>query len=529
MRFSAGTLPTQFRKGPLALVLFLVVSAVIAYEAAQLIVTDNAIGLGISAFVLLACVGVVTVLNSWQRGVYIFFGWLMFEDFFRKYLGNNMAIYFVKDVLVIIVYLSFFLAWRAKKVQTFRPPFRVALLLFLWFCAIQVFNPASTSFFFGLMGMKMDFLYVPLMLVGYALVNSEADLRRFLTFNSILIIAIGGLGIVQSIAGPTFLNPTNLQADIRELSTTYRIAPISGILAYRPTSVFVSNGRFQDFLIVSWLLALGFGGYLVLRSRKGRFLAFAAIAIVAGASFMSASRGVFMWNIGSGLVIAAAFLWGAPWRQKEAIRAIKAIQRSLLVVGLALFALVAVFPAEFGARASVYTESLSPYSPKNELAHRIEDYPLRNFMLAFEHPRWPYGYGLGTTSLGVQYVVRITHAMPMDIDVENGWGNIIVEIGLGGLVLWLIFGTTMVIAAWRIVKQLKGSPWLPIAFVIMWYAFLLMFPMGYASLVAYQDYIMNAYLWLLIGMLFRLPSVAISAQFAAGAVTKPKPRRRWIT
>src|SRR6266436_6726223 len=63
-----------------------------------------------------------------------------------------------------------------------------------------------------------------------------------------LIVA---LGIIQSIAGPRFLNPAVMADDIRLLSETYRSAPISGAIVYRPTSVFVSAGRFADMLIVA--------------------------------------------------------------------------------------------------------------------------------------------------------------------------------------------------------------------------------------------------------------------------------------
>jgi hypothetical protein len=527
MKLSSPAISAQFRRGPLFLFLFLAAAAFIAYQAAQLIIFGQTTYLAFAGLALIVIAGVIFVLNDWKRGVYIFVGWLLFEDFVRKYLGNNMAIYFAKDFLVITVYLSFFIAWRAKRVQTFRPPFLMPILLFFWLGLAQMFNPASTSIFYGLLGMKLYFLYVPLMLVGYALINSESDLRRFFFLTCTLILLVAGLGIAQSIIGPGFLNPAHLQADIQQLSTTYRIAPITGERAYRPTSVFVSNGRFQDFVIVAWLLSLGFGGYLILRSRKGRLLAFSTIAFVAGAAFMSASRGVFMWNMGSALVIAAAFLWGAPWKQREAIRALRAIQRSLLVVGLALMALVAVFPEQFGARLDVYSETLLPSSSASELAYRAETYPLRNFLLAFEYPRWPYGYGIGTSSLGVQYVMRITHAPPMNVGVENGYGQLILELGIGGLILWIVMGAAICFFSWKIVKELKGSPLLPIGFVIFWYAFLLMFPMGYVSLSAYQDFVMNAYFWLLLGILFRLPSIALSSQFAAG-VAVPRFRRRWL-
>ncbi len=158
---------------------------------------------------------------------------------------------------------------------------------------------------------------------------------------------------------------------------------------------------------------------------------------------------------------------------------------------------------------------MSPYSTASELAYRTRDYPLRNFLAAFDTPRWAYGYGTGTASLGIQYVARILHAPPTGIGVENGYGQLVVEMGIVGLLLWIVLGAAVCLSAWKIVKQLRGSPWFPIAFVIFWFIFVLFFPMGYNSLSFYQDFLVNAYFWILIGILYRLPHVALSAQFAA--------------
>ena len=140
---------------------------------------------------------------------------------------------------------------------------------------------------YGLLGLKLYFLYVPLMYVGYSLIDSELDLRRFLIFTCVLFIVIGSLGIAQAIIGPTFLNPVYLQDDIAQLSTLYRMSPITGQMAYRPNSVFVSNGRFQNFVICSWTITLGFGAYLLLRSKQGRFITFITLGVLAGAAVMS--------------------------------------------------------------------------------------------------------------------------------------------------------------------------------------------------------------------------------------------------
>jgi hypothetical protein len=73
--------------------------------------------------------------------------------------GNNLAMFFAKDVLLVLVYISFYAAGKnGKEKAIFRPPFLVPLLIFVWFAAGQVFNLASTSLFFGFLGMKFYFL-----------------------------------------------------------------------------------------------------------------------------------------------------------------------------------------------------------------------------------------------------------------------------------------------------------------------------------------------------------------------------------
>jgi hypothetical protein len=510
----------------LTTVAVLLAGQLLAYAAAQLVLENDLKVLAMIAMGLAGMVVAVRILNNWRQGLHIFFGWLFFEDFARKYLGNNMAVFFAKDALVVLVYISFFAARRkGKEGELFRPPFRTGLLLLVWFAVAQVFNPSSTSVFYGFLGLKLYFLYVPLMYLGYALLGSELDLRRFFMFNAVLLLIVGGLGIAQAIIGPTFLNPASLQEEIRDLSTLYRISPISGLSAYRPTSVFVSSGRFQDMIIVSWIVIIGFGGFLLLRSKKGRWLAFSAIGVLAGAAVMSTSRGVVMWCGGSTLVILAAFLWGASWKQKAVTRVIASIQRVALLGGLAILLLAVIFPEQVASRFAIYSETLSPYSTKSELVSRTQDYPLRNLLQAFSTPKWPYGYGTGTASLGTQYVARLLNTPGTGVSVESGYGQLVVEMGIVGLLLWIVLGLGICVSAWKVVKQLRGSPWFPIAFAFFWFAFILFFPMAYNSLVFYQDFLVNAYLWILLGMLYKLPRLALSAQFAleSSAVRSASP------
>lgn len=84
------------------------------------------------------------------------------------------------------------------------------------------------------------------------------------------------LGVVQSILGPSFLNP-RLGGELRPLSNLDRVARITGASACRPTSVSVSVDRYPIFIAVAWPLVPGFCGYLLLRQNRGSTLAFVSI------------------------------------------------------------------------------------------------------------------------------------------------------------------------------------------------------------------------------------------------------------
>jgi len=517
MRVPALTGLGNMRRSPLIVLGFLVVFLVAAYKSANYVIAGDMIGLAFVALAFVGCSFIVAMLQSWRNGLYFFLAWLLFEDFARKYLGNNMAIYFAKDVLAAVVYLSFFLAYRRKEVISFRPPFLIPVLIFVWFGVMQVFNPASTTIVYGVLGLKLFFYYVPLLFVGYALLNSEAELRRFFFVNIILGLIIVSLGIAQAIIGHTFMNPAVVADDIRSLSTLYRVSPITGLTMYRPTSVFVSTGRFGNFLLVCWLLVFGFSGYLLLRRKRGRALAFIALAATVAALALCSSRGVVLWSAGSAVVGVVAFVWGAPWRQREVIRVLRTAQRTALGIALGLGLLFFIFPEALLSRVAFYTETLTPGGSASELQTRTWDYPLNNFLGAFGYDRWPYGYGIGTTSLGTQYVARFFKAKPPVIGVESGFGTLVIEMGIGGLILWFVMSFAIMFSAWRVVKQLRGSPWFPLAFMIFWYAGLLLFPMTFNGIQPYEDFVLNAYLWLLLGILFRLPTLTVSTQYAAVA------------
>src|SRR5215472_10969955 len=97
------------------------------YRLAEYVIDNDMVGLAYAGLSVVGATVVISVLTSWRRGFYLFLIWLLFEDFARKFLGNNMIIFFAKDFLLLVVLVSFFAASRRKEVQIFSPPFRLPL------------------------------------------------------------------------------------------------------------------------------------------------------------------------------------------------------------------------------------------------------------------------------------------------------------------------------------------------------------------------------------------------------------------
>lgn len=492
-----------------------VIGLLLAWELGERIVNDDMRSIAFIALGLVTCAVAVTTFRNWRTGFYIFFVWMMFEDLARKYMGNNPALFFGKDILLAFVYVAFYLEVRRGREKQFRPPFLLALSLFFWLGVLQVFNPNSPNILYGLLGFKTYFYYVPLLFVGYALIRTDRDLRKFLVVNALLAGLIATLGIFQAILGNTFLNPANLAPELQELGNLYKVSPLSGRILSLPDSVFVSSGRFAEYLIWAFILVLGTVAYFLLHTNSHRKLAFAVVGALGVATLLSGSRSAVVSVVVSALVLSAAFLWGAPWRWGQAHRLVRVIRRSFIVLALALSALLFFFPQDAGSRIAFYTETLDPSSATYEGAERGWTYPIENLLEAFKEPNWAFGNGIGTASLGGQYVAKVLGTRPLNISVEEGYGQLIVEMGIVAPFLWVLWTAALLYYSWQVTRSLRDTRLFPIASAITWYAFMLLYVFTYAGLAPYENYISNVYLWLLIGILFRLPDVLATAPAVA--------------
>jgi hypothetical protein len=482
----------------------------LAWQLGGEIADNNVRTLTFAAAGFIGLIAAVAILRNWRTGFYFFLVWMLFEDLFRKYMGNGFALFFGKDILAALVYISLFAAIRQRREKRFRPPFLLFLGFFFFLGFVQVFNQNSPHILYGLLGFKTYFYYIPLMYVGYSLIRGDEDLRRFLVFSAALSGVIAALGIVQAILGNAFLNPTKLAPELQDLGNLEKATPLTNQVFSLPDSVFVSSGRFAQFLIIAFILALGAGGYLLLGNLRGRKIVFLTIGIIGVATLLSGNRGAFMLVLISALALGAGFLWGAPWRLRQAHRMIKAIRRSAIFGAIGLALILLLFPQEAGSRIAYYAETLLPGSSAYQAGYRSWDYPIHELQAVFNGPNWAVGNGIGTASLGMQYVAKIIGQPIRNLWVEEGYGVLIVEMGIIAPFVWILWTASLLYYGWGVVRRLRQTRFFPIAFAIFWFAFLLLYPMTFGGLSAYQNYINNAYLWLLVGILFRLPEIQAS-------------------
>jgi hypothetical protein len=481
-------------------------SAWLAWNVGEKIVAGDERSLLLGALIFAGVTVAAITLRNWRAGFCLFFFWMAFEDLVRKYMGNGLALFFGKDVFLALVYVAFFLDFRRRREKIFYPPFLVFLGLFFWLAVLQVFNQNSPHILYGLLGLKVDFYYVPLLVIGYALVRNETDLRKFLLMNALLAGFIAVLGMMQAILGNRFLNPVHLAPELEDLGSLTKYTPLSSQVFSLPDSVFVSSGRFAVYLLVALILLMGGAGYLVLGSQRGRRLVFVTIGILAGATMLAGNRGALAYAAATTIVLPLAFLWGAPDFQTRWLT--RAIRRSFFAGVVVLSVIILLFPSDAGSRIAFYTETLNPSSSAYEVGFRAWDYPVRNLVAAFQQPNWVLGNGTGTVTLGRQYVAKLMGDRPPRVGVEEGYGNLILEMGCLAPFLWILWTMALLYFSWKVVRGLRGTRFFPVAFAIFWYALLLLYPITFASLSTYQDYICNIYLWLLVGILFRLQRIS---------------------
>ena len=202
----------------------------------------------------------------------------------------------------------------------------------------------------------------------------------------------------------------------------------SGVAVIRPPSVFVSDGRFGSFIVLAFILAAGSAGFLLLASEAVAGLSCSPPLVCwLWRRSMTGSRGAFVYMVTSSLRCSpSGWSGGLPSGFGEGYRLIKAIRRSLYFCGIGFR-----LGGEPVSRASSAPLALLSGDPSRRTASTLRpvdrswDYPVQQLQNAFADPDGSPGHGIGTGSLGAQYVTRILGMPLRGIDWgENGYGGL---------------------------------------------------------------------------------------------------------
>ena len=107
-----------------------------------------------------------------------FFVWLVLEDLFRKLAGNAIATYFVKDLIFLVVAAGFYMdpavrgAWKEASGRA-----RVALYALIVWAVVLCDTVGDVRLALPLIGLRTDFLYVPLVVIGYVIARDRRELH----------------------------------------------------------------------------------------------------------------------------------------------------------------------------------------------------------------------------------------------------------------------------------------------------------------------------------------------------------------
>jgi hypothetical protein len=518
------------------------------------------------------------ILRQWRFGVTIFFAWIVVEDLVRKYLGNQIVLYAAKDVLIGVTYASFLLRRRASGHPTgWKNPLVIPLLVSVGVAIVNSFNGGIDHPAIPLVGLRMNFLYLPLLVLGAAYFDSAARVRRFVRLSLSLGGIVALLGLIQSAVGLGFLNPDGFVPGLRlEL---IRVAPESQLRVPRPNSVFVDAGRFSQYLFVLFYLAIG----ALCSWPRGRSSAGSARTSVVGpetrqeadprfpwelrrkevasaagrdagrASSEGASRGmtdefrerIVLWLcfglIAAGLLVSAqravlllvtaSLVWIALVAFAERLRCwfgrtsrrTFPLARAVICMAGAITLYGVVRPDRLEAIYRFCVETLSPLARETELAWRPAVY-WQDIVKAVRESGI-IGHGTGTASLGLQYIYHLDYMYADQLypyAIEGGYAAVIWEGGLLGLAVWLWWTLHLLVAAVRTTRALRGSSFYWMAVALSTFVFCYLFPYFFLGVQVYQNYVINAYHWLLCGLLFRLPAWG---DRAVGR-REPEPERR---
>jgi hypothetical protein len=451
---------------------------------------------------LIALIGVVALpflVSKWRATFWVLLAWFMVEDLIRKYVGNDIRIYFMKDGLYLVLVVGLLLDPAVRGVWK-RATGSAAVWLYAmiaWSVVLSI-PMAFVDWRIPLIALKLDWQYVPLVITGYLLASEEDGVRRVLTGFVGLAIPVCLVGIIQAQFGPEFLRP----AVVTEASQLLRLDLTRTHDVFQPTGTFVDAGRFGAMAMLTYVSALALL-LLAHRTSTAPWRAFAVLGVLVAAGAVWAYAGKTTVIVAASIAVIAAL---APVFSDRRLAVLRATVAVALVPGAVLLMFV-LFPQLSANRVAYLSERLDPRVSTNEWQSRINTW--RAATTEGVTIGGAIGAGTGAGSLGLQYLGEgSSQGLITGVaQVEGGYASVGQQWGLIGLLLWLGWTIAWTGRLWRCSKGARGTPLAGLGLLITSWVVIFLFVSFVGGFQSFQNYYTNAYLWVFFGIVFAFPAI----------------------
>lgn len=407
-----------------------------------------------SAFGLALSVAFVLILQSWRRGIYFVFGWLLLEDVVRRLLpGQPASIQLVKEVLLLWTYIAFFVTRKTQGRLLWSPPFILSFLAFSGVVVVDAFNPEIPGLFVPVAGIRSYLWYVPLLWIGYYGFKSKLEMARFCRRLVFTAVPLAALGVIQYFLWdqlPPWLLPLEGAHSIHAAAFEYQ-GEIISFESKLPSSVFGSSFRFANFGLFLFFLGLGISGWKVSYSkiRGKRFLRVCVLASLVCIVVAGTRMAMLLTVLGLLLLVVEPVLTG-----RGGLLMKRAWLRQILASLILCAAFLGVLQVFSG------TGKFFLYTTEGDVKTHWQQLMYGELPLVFKKAAW-FGFGTGAMSQGLAYVPGGEESFDLasresaGVGVEYGLAKVTWELGLVGLVAFLVLWMRIMWSGWRNLRAIK--------------------------------------------------------------------------
>jgi hypothetical protein len=375
---------------------------------------------------------------NWRAAVKIALLVALFEGAIRKWIlpSGQELVYFLKDVFLIGAYIRFFLAPTPDlRAYTLKVPVGAVLILSVIACA-SALNPNIGSVIIALYGVKIYFMYIPLIFMMPYLFRTEGEMLRQLTWYTMLAIPICALGFLQ------------WRSDAFSMLNTYAAAQEMGATGatgfgleggkVRITGTFSYITGHTTFVVIFSALSL-----LLLSLKETRFKwVFLALSLpmLAANGLMSGSRATVL----CGLFVAVGLLLAATAGRVGSNKTFVA----MLVVGGLL---------AFGGGIYVYRDAWMLWYARFESSGSTGDISERTVghasyaITAGLKESGGLGTGMGLShpaSDALRRRLKVPAPRKKGLVYDNEFGQVMGELGIPGFIAWYGLRLMGILACW---------------------------------------------------------------------------------